>query len=75
MYRKSRQVTELLGISYWKLVSMLRSGKLPQPQKDASGDLILSSRDVANARKALGIDRRKRPRPRSAIITGPEDGR
>ncbi len=68
-YLKSRQVSEQLQIPYWKLVYILRAGMIPQPQKDASGDLIWSVRDVKNAEKALGLVRkgaRKRKEPSQA---------
>ena len=53
MYLKSRQVAKQLGINYWRLVYLLRSDKIAQPKKDASGDLIWTLRDVRNAQKAL----------------------
>lgn len=59
MHLKSREVVILLDTTYWRLVSVLRSGKMPQPQKDVSGDFVWSKRDIANARKALQMDRRK----------------
>ncbi len=53
MYLKSREVARRLGINYWSLVYLLRSDKIKQPNKDASGDLIWSARDVRNAQLAL----------------------
>jgi hypothetical protein len=58
-YLKSREVTALLKIPYSRLISILRSGKLPQPDKDVSGDLIWSPRDVANVRRALSTPKRR----------------
>lgn len=57
--KKTREVVQELGTSYWSLVSALRGGKIdPLPAKDASGDLTWSAEDVARARAALSIDRR-----------------
>jgi hypothetical protein len=57
---KSRQAAARLKISYYRLISLLRSEKLPAPQKDASGDYIWTERDLENARRALDIDRRRK---------------
>ena len=63
MQVKTRQVARQLGITYWHLISLLRSDKLPPPAKDASGDFVWSRRDLANARRALSLGRRKRGVP------------
>jgi len=56
MYLKSMQVAQQLGINYWRLVYLLRSDKIAQPKKDASGDLIWSARDVQKVRKVLELN-------------------
>jgi hypothetical protein len=57
---KTRQAARQLGITYWHLISLLRSDKLSAPKKDESGDYVWSKRDLASARAALQIGRRRR---------------
>lgn len=58
--RKSPIAAEELGISYYQLISLLRSKKLPPPQKDSSGDYIWADADIDAAREALRIDYRRK---------------
>ena len=58
--RKSPIAAAELGITYYRLISLLRSKKLPPPQKDSSGDYLWVDADLAAARKALGVDHRSR---------------
>jgi hypothetical protein len=62
--RKSPAAARELGISYHRLVSLLRSDKLPRPEKDSSGDYVWTEEDLAAAREALSMGRcRKEARP------------
>jgi hypothetical protein len=58
---KTREVLAVLGgVSYYRLVSALRGGKIsPPPAKDASGDYVWTEEDVDRARQALARDGRK----------------
>jgi hypothetical protein len=58
--RKSVVVARDLGVTYYRLIGLLRSGKITPPQKDSSGDYLWSPADVSSARGALGIDRRRK---------------
>jgi predicted site-specific integrase-resolvase len=58
--RKSPTAAQELGISYARLINLMRSGKLAPPKKDSSGDYLWTEADMEAARKALMIDRRKR---------------
>jgi hypothetical protein len=58
--RKTPIAAEELGISYYHLISLLRSKKLPAPQKDSSGDYIWTDADLDAAREALRIDHRRK---------------
>ena len=49
-----------LGVTYYRLIGLLRAGKMSSPQKDGSGDYLWSDKDLAAARKALSIDRRRK---------------
>ena len=51
--RKSPVAARELGISYWRLIGLLRSGRLAPPAKDTSGDFLWSDTDMARAREAL----------------------
>jgi hypothetical protein len=59
-FLKSSQVIRLLGISYYRLVSTLRSGKMEPPARDFSGDFIWLEADIERLRAALAVDRRRR---------------
>ena len=50
---KTAAVSLMLGVSYWKLLWLFRSGKMPKPQKDISGDLAWTETDVKMARRLL----------------------
>jgi len=54
--RKSPIAAEELGISYHRLISLLRSKKLPWPQKDSSGDYLWADADLEAARKVLDVE-------------------
>jgi len=57
--RKSFIAADELGISYYRLIGLLRSRKLPPPSKDSSGDYIWTDDDMDNARQALRLGRRR----------------
>jgi hypothetical protein len=69
MHRKSRDVADHLGISYYALFEMLRGQHLKPPEKDSSGDYVWTDADVERARQALVIRRRK-PRTGQQEDTG-----
>ena len=58
--RKSPIAAIELGISYDRLVSLLRSRKITPPQKDTSGDYLWSDEDLNAARLALALSDRRR---------------
>lgn len=58
--RKSTKAAEELGITYYRLIGLLRSGKLTPPPKDSSGDYLWSDADLHKARRALRTDRRRK---------------
>jgi hypothetical protein len=49
-----------LGISYSRLMSLLRADKFRAPHKDSSGDYLWSQEDLEEAKQALSIDRRRK---------------
>jgi hypothetical protein len=63
LFRKSTVAAHELGISYHRLISLLRSEKLSRPQKDSSGDYVWTEQDLAAARQALAVDRRRKQVP------------
>jgi hypothetical protein len=42
-----------LGVTYNQLINLLRFNKIPQPERDSSGDYLWSEADLARARKAF----------------------
>jgi hypothetical protein len=50
---KTPAVADLIGVSYYRLIGLLRSRRLAPPQKDTSGDYIWTPEDIEGARKAL----------------------
>ncbi len=50
---KSPLAAKELGISYHRLMSLLRYDKLPRPQKDSSGDYVWTEDDLTAARRVL----------------------
>jgi hypothetical protein len=52
-YQKTPAVADLLGISYSRLINLLRTRRLVPPQKDTSGDYVWTSEDVERARQVL----------------------
>jgi hypothetical protein len=57
---KTRQVAKLLGVNYYSLVALFRSGKCDPPEKDASGDFVWTEADIGRAHAALKIDLRRK---------------
>jgi hypothetical protein len=53
MYRKTPVAAQELGITYWQLIGLLRSGRLTPPGRDTSGDYVWTDADLTRARKAM----------------------
>ena len=51
-FRKTPVAARELGISYWRLIGLLRYGKIDPPGKDTSGDYVWTDADVGRARRA-----------------------
>jgi hypothetical protein len=49
-----------LGKPYWVVYAMVRSGRIPAPPKDSSGDYVWTAADIERARAALAAGPRKR---------------
>ncbi len=49
-----------LGVGYYRLLNLMRLGKLTPPAKDSSGDYIWTDEDLEAARFALTIDFRRK---------------
>lgn len=61
---KTAVAATILGVSYHRTIQLIRYGKIVPPERDSSGDYLWSEADLERARKALGIDlRRKEFRP------------
>ncbi len=59
-YKKTPQVSDLLGIQYHRLISLLRSKRLVPPEKDSSGDYVWSPEDIERARQVINTSPRKK---------------
>ena len=55
VYRKTPAAADELGISYHRLIGLLRFRKIIPPARDSSGDYIWTDADLRRARKALAI--------------------
>jgi hypothetical protein len=55
---KSPAAARLLGISYYRLMGMIRSDRVFPPRKDSSGDYIWAEADLRAVREALARGRR-----------------
>ena len=60
MILKSPAAAKELGVSYFRLINLLRAEKLSPPSKDSSGDYLWGDADLEAARRALAVDRRKK---------------
>ncbi len=61
--RKTQDVIRELaaeGCTFWKLVTMIRSHKIPRPGKDSSGDYVFNDEDLERVRVALRTDLRRK---------------
>jgi hypothetical protein len=59
-FLKTPQLCKHLKVGYWRIMSMIRSGKLPEPAKDTSGHYVWGPDDVEAARQALSVDYRRK---------------
>jgi hypothetical protein len=53
MMLKTREAVKVLGTTYWTIISLIRSNRVPAPEKDISGDYIWTPKDLQLARNAL----------------------
>jgi DNA-binding transcriptional MerR regulator len=63
---KTKAVADLIGITYHRLFELIRSNKIPPPQKDSSGDYVWCEQDIERARQALAARRR----PPQVVVEG-----
>jgi hypothetical protein len=56
-FLKTPAAADLPGVAYWRLIGLLRSKRLPAPQKDSSGDYLWTPEDIERARQALAVRR------------------
>jgi hypothetical protein len=71
---KSGQVVKVLGVpGVYSLIALIHRGAIPAPAKDGSGSYVWTEQDIARAREALKIDRRKKEfrRVKAAAATSP----
>ena len=61
LYLKSSAAAKVLGVPYYVLVGLLRSGRFDPPAKDTSGDYVWLDEDISRARTALAARRAKSP--------------
>jgi hypothetical protein len=77
-YQKTPAVADQLGISYTRLINLLRTRRLIPPQKDTSGDYVWSLEDVERARQVLAAtparDSRSGARSGDAAAVAPTGG-
>jgi hypothetical protein len=53
LFRKTAIACRELGISYHRLINLVRFAKIEPPERDSSGHFLWSDRDLERARRAL----------------------
>jgi hypothetical protein len=59
-YLKSPAAADALGVTYHRLIGLIRFRKISPPERDSSGDFVWGKSDLERARKALAGRKRKR---------------
>jgi hypothetical protein len=62
-YRKTTAAAQELGVPYWRLIGLMRYGKITPPGRDTSGDFVWTDADMARARAALASGRGRHGEP------------
>jgi hypothetical protein len=82
VFFKTPAVADLLGVSYWRLINLLRSRRLVPPAKDTSGDYVWADADIERAREVLQSGRQHNDLPsdiqpvqRAVTTTSRQDAR
>jgi hypothetical protein len=60
-HRKTPIAARELGVSYHRLINLVRFRKIEPPLRDTSGDYLWSDGDLGRARTALTAMRRLKP--------------
>ena len=60
-FRKTPVAARELGITYHRLIGLVRYGKIDPPSRDTSGDYQWADADLERARQALTASRRRMP--------------
>jgi hypothetical protein len=55
---KTREVSKILGVSYHRVINLIRFFKIAPPRKDSSGDYVWDDQAVQRAWEALNGSRR-----------------
>jgi hypothetical protein len=58
--RKTMGVARLLGVPYHVVITLVRSSKIPAPEKDEAGDFQWTEQDIERARQVIAARRKKR---------------
>jgi hypothetical protein len=62
-FLKTPLAADYLGVTYHRLIGLVRFRKIDPPSRDSSGDFIWSESDIERARKALAKPKRKEVAP------------
>jgi hypothetical protein len=57
---KTPGAADELGVSYSRLINLIRFRRMDPPAKDSSNDYVWTEQDLERARQALAAGRRKR---------------
>lgn len=61
MFLKTPKAAEALGVSYHRVINLVRFKKIdPLPQRDSSGDLLWTDADLDRARMVLGVHKQRK---------------
>jgi hypothetical protein len=59
--RKTPVAARELGITYHRLIGLIRFDKIPPPTRDSSGDYLWTDADIERARQAVAAMRKREP--------------
>ena len=60
-YLKTPAAADQLGITYHRLIGLVRFRKIVRPERDSSGDYLWAEGDLERARQALAVMHRSKP--------------
>ena len=64
---RTAEVAKMLGVPYYRLLYLIRSGRIDKPERSELGDFLWSRDLIATVRRILGKDGRTPRRDAKAV--------